>query len=141
MKLRWMALAEGLGTDAKGALTLIGLSQNVFSASEYPATTKRAVLLHLAEDDASESTAGRIRIYYSVKDPSGAVVLAQTIEVQVGARAIPDLPAHADIPAEFILTLEAPGTYRICADITWPDGSAESTEVPLYVIPRPSISN
>jgi hypothetical protein len=137
MKIDWILLAEGLGQDSKGAITAIGLNQNLFAATSLPATTKRAVLAHLVADGQPLKQGEKITIRFSVTNPSGDVITAQTAQATVGQRPWPDLPVTSDLSAEMVLALNEYGTYQIEVGVQIPDAEEIKGGVDFYVV-RPS---
>jgi hypothetical protein len=128
-----MLLAEGFGQDAKGAVTAIGVNQSVVIAKSLPTTTKRAVLVHLSDEEGSLKPGGKMHFSFSVQSPSGRVLLAQSGQLAAGERPWPDLPATVDIPAEFTVTTYEYGAHRITAQIQCDGGENIECSVPLYV--------
>jgi hypothetical protein len=133
VKLDWMLLAEGFGQDAKGAITAIGVNQNVVLAPSLPITTKRAVLVHIVDEAGSLKPGGKVHFSFSVHSPSGQVLLAQSGQLAVGEKVWQDLPASVDLPAEFTLTAYEYGVHRITAQINYDDIDGVEYSIPLYV--------
>lgn len=133
MKLDWMLLAEGFGQDAKGAITAIGLNQSILISASLPATTKRAVLIHLVDEEGSLRPGGKLHFSFAVHSPTGRVLLAQSGQLTVGEKVWADLPASVDIPAEFTFTAYEYGVHRIAAQIQADDIDTLECSVPLYV--------
>lgn len=128
-----MLLAEGFGQDAKGAITAIGLNQSVLVSASLPATTKRAVLIHLVDEEGSLRPGGKLLFSFAVHSPSGRVLLAQSGQLAMGEKVWKDLPASVDIPAEFTFTAYEYGVHRIAAQINYDDTDSVECWVPLYV--------
>lgn len=133
MKLDWMMLAEGFGHDAKGALTAIGVNQTVVVTSLLPTTTKRAVLVHLVDEEEVLKPGGKLHFSFSVHSPSGRVLLAQSGQLTVGEKVWDDLPVSLDLPAEFTLTTTEYGEHRITAQLQYDGAKDVECSVPLYV--------
>lgn len=134
MKLEYILLAEGLGQDSKGAITAIGLNQNVFATASFPATTKRAVIAHLVHDGKPLQPGDKITLRFTVTSPSGKMIAAQTAQATVGQIAWPDLPVTSDLPAEMLLTLNEYGTYRFEVAVQMPDGEEMTGQIEFYVV-------
>jgi hypothetical protein len=128
-----MLLAEGFGQDAKGAITAIGINQSVLVAQSLPATTKRAVLVHLVDEEGSFRPGGKLHFSFAVHSPSGRVLLAQSGQLAVGEKKWQDLPASVDLPAEFALTAFEYGTHLIVVQIQYDGTDGLECSVPLYV--------
>lgn len=129
MKIEWALQAEGLGQDARGALTIIGVNQNVLTVNSLPARTKRAIVLHVIEVEAGES----LSLSVSVKDPDGVVVLAQSADMTLGEFLYTDIPAAFDVPAEMAISVEKWGTYTFEAVVQGRSGGTGAATLPLYV--------
>jgi hypothetical protein len=113
MKVEWVALADGVGQDTRGAVTAIALSQNVFPAPTLPAVTKRAVVIHITAEPGTLKPGESFGVTFNVCDPHGRVINAQSGQVVVGPTAWPDLPVVADVPAEMLVNVTEYGAYRI----------------------------
>jgi hypothetical protein len=137
MKIEWILLAEGLGQDAKGAITAIGINQNVLATPTLPAATKRAVLSHLAADHTEVKTGDKLTVRFSVTSPSGKVISASTAQVTVGPFAWPDLPIFFDFPVELVVTFSEYGTHRFEVAAQVGDSTETSDHIDFYVVNPP----
>jgi len=137
VKVDWLLLAEGVGQDSKGALTAIGLSQNVLAAPSLPATTKRAVIAHLVEEAGGLKLGDKISVKVRVTSPAGEVISAQNAQAIVGGIQWPDLPMSVDLPVEILLNVSEYGAYRFEVFVQ-PVGADEMKgEVGFYVVEGP----
>jgi hypothetical protein len=134
VKIEWVLLAEGLGQDAKGAITALGLNQNILAAPSLPSTTKRAVIAHLAADDEPLETGDKITLRFSVTSPSGQVIAAQTAQATVGTVPWPDLPVTSDLPVEMLLTFNEYGTHRFEVAVQTTGGEELKGQIDFYVV-------
>lgn len=134
MKVEWILLAEGLGQDAKGAITVIGLNQNVLGAPSLPVTTKRAVVAHFVADKGSLAPGDKLTLRFSVTSPSGKVIAAQTAQATIGQLPWPDLPASSDLPVELGLTFYEYGTHRFEVAVQTADGQEVTGQIDFYVV-------
>ena len=143
MKIEWILLAEGLGQDAKGAFSAIGLNQNVLATPSLPATTKRAVVAHLVDTEGTLNSGDKITLRFSVSSPSGQVIAAQTIQAAIGPRPWPDLPLASDLPVELVLTFHQFGTHKFEVAVQTPDGVEIKESLDFYVLvpPAPSVEH
>ena len=138
MKIEWILLAEGLGQDAKGAITAIGLNQNVLATPSLPATTKRAVVARLVgEDGGSLNSGDKVTLRFSVSDPAGHVIAAQTAQGTIGPRPWPDLPLSSDLPIELVLTFQQYGTHKFEVAVQASDGTEVNGHLDFYVVTPP----
>ena len=135
MKIEWILLAEGLGQDAKGALTAIGLNQNVLATPSLPATTKRAVVARLVAGDGTLNSGDKVSLRFSVSDPAGQVIAAQTMQGAIGSCPWPDLPLSTDLPIELVLTFQHYGTHKFEVAVQASDGTEVKDHLDFYVLP------
>lgn len=139
MRIEWFILAEGMGFDAKGALTVIGLNQNVLVTTALPATTKRAVIGHLVDDGQRLSPGENLEFALSIESPSGKVISANTGRIAIdGETTFPDVPATIDLPAELAVVATEYGNYVIKLEVRPPDSTELKAEVILHVLEPPS---
>jgi hypothetical protein len=135
MRIESVLLAEAVTADARGALAVIGINQNIFLAATLPATIKRAILAHVVEDPGIIQPNARFSFSLKVTGPRGNVILAQTASVAVANVPWPSLPATTDLPLELALNLSEYGTYRFDVEIQPPgDGDLLTGHVDMYVV-------
>jgi len=137
MKLEWIILAEGIGQDAKGATTAIGLNQNILATPSLPATTKRAVIAHLMADQGAMNPGDRVTVRFTVTSPSGHVIAAQTAQATIGQIAWPDLPVYWDLPVELLLTFSEYGTHKFEVSVQTANGQEAEERIDFYVVVPP----
>lgn len=137
MKLEWIILAEGFGTNSNGAVTAIGINQRVVIAPGLPADTKRGVIAHFSTD--GELAVGdEIEVSVSVTDPAGNPVMAMTAPARPNPTPHwPGVPGGVDIFLEIPLRLAAYGKYEVTLSLTPPGGEKVTGHVPLYVAEPP----
>jgi hypothetical protein len=133
MIVKWLILAEGVGTDSKNAITAIGLNQNVFQAPELPATTKRAVIARL--EDIDDLKGESLSVTFSVLNPSGRIISGQTASVTLSEKRWADIPGALDIPGEFVVNLVDYGAHLIRIEVSSPKTDPVTDQVALYVVP------
>jgi hypothetical protein len=136
MKIAWLAMAEGVGQDAKGAFTLIGVNQDVLGADTLPATTKRAVLAHLTLDEGEPLNIGdRLSFTFRVEGPSGKVISATSQVIGVGEPPPwPELPRTIDIPGQLVFSVEEYGEHRLTFEMTTPSSQKLTASVSVFVV-------
>ena len=137
MKLDWILLAEGLGQDAKGAFTAIGLNQNVLAAPSLPVATKRAMIVHLVADKGDLQPGDQLTLRFSVASPSGQIIAAQTAQAAVGTLQWPELPITSDFPVEMLLNFSEYGTHRFEVAIQVAGREEMRDGVDFYVVAPP----
>ena len=133
MKLEWVILAEGLGQDAKGAITAIGLNQNLFIAPTLPSVTKRAIFAHFTEDPTNVEPGRQVTFTTSFISPSGKVIASQTGSVQLATPIWPNLPTTIDLPAEMFLNCTEYGAHKLEVRMRLPDDEEIVGSVDLHV--------
>ncbi len=133
MIIKWLILAEGVGTDSKNAITAIGLNQNVIAAPDLPVTTKRAVIARL--EDVDDMKGESLSVTFSVLNPSGRVISGQTASVTLSEKRWPDIPGALDIPGEFVVNLIDYGPHLIRIEVNSPKTDPVTDQVALYVVP------
>ena len=133
MKLEWIILAEGFGTASNGAVTAIGINQEVIITPSLPATTKRGVFAHFV--DSSGSIAGQeLEVTLTVTDPGGKTILTQTAPARMNANPPwPELAKGIDVFLEIPLRLSEYGAYEISLSLKLPDGETIVGRVRFYV--------
>jgi hypothetical protein len=134
IRLEWFILAEGIGQDAKGALTLIGINQNALVTGALPVITKRALVAHIVDDADGLNEGDEVSATFKVSSPSGAVIAEPTTKLMVGLRRLKSLPAEIDIPAELGLEVKEYGTHKINVEVTIPGGVLPAKDLSLYVL-------
>ena len=138
MKLGWILLAEGLGQDAKGAVTAIGLNQNILITSTLPAQAKRAILAHFVEDGSTVKTGDQLMFRVSFVSPSGKVISAMNSPAILAPMPWSDLPVSIDLPAEMILSCSEYGAYEINVEVELSTGETVGGQEKFYVREPPS---
>lgn len=131
MRLDSVLLAEGMARDARGALTLVGLHQNVQIAAELPTTARRFLVGHV-EVDYPPGTSLEFRL--TITSPNGEVTHEQVGKVQLRERRFPELPGALDIPVELIMEVQSHGTFTFGLAVEGPDGDRDEGAATLYVL-------
>lgn len=126
MKISWVLLAEGMTIDGRGAVTAVGIGQQIFVAPSLPTTTKRAIVIHIVEESGLMKPNSSFNFAIRVTDPKGNVVVAQTASVAVGHIPWPTLPITTVLPLELALNLSEYGAYRFDVQVQPPDGAEPS---------------
>jgi hypothetical protein len=135
MKLDWLIMAEGIGQDAAGVLTLIGINQNVLVTSALPAVTKRALVAHVLDDGSTLSEGAVLTAVFSATSPSGDVLASLEGKATVGRRRLSDHPVTLDLPAEVPLQITEYGTYMLGVRVSAANESVTG-ELALHVVQR-----
>lgn len=131
MKIDWVILAEGNTSDARGAMTLVGVGQNVVETSEVPLGVSRVVAFGVSSDVPAEAD-----LVLEILNPAGEALVQQRTTLRFGERERIDVPLGAQMAAMFNVVLEEYGVYIVrCTVHTKADKSNDSRELKLHVLP------
>jgi hypothetical protein len=139
MRLEWILLADGAGTNAVGSLSAISINSNVFLTTSVPVSTKRVVIAHfVGEPGESAHLAGQdVTVTARVLSPSGEAVLAHSATGKFGAPIWPELPSALDIAIELPLRITEYGAHDIVVSAQADDGAVLEGRIQLYVLEPP----
>jgi hypothetical protein len=142
MRLEWILLAEGAGTNAAGSVTAISINSNVVSTPAVPVQTKRVVVTHfVGEQGESAALAGKdLTVSARVVSPSGDAILAHSATGKFVAPIWPDLPSGLDIAVELQLRLTEYGTHDIVISAQADVGTTMEGRTQLYVVEPPKMN-
>lgn len=132
MKLKYVVLAEGMAQDARGALTVLGLNQNVQVVTELPVPTKRAIIAYLDMTDA-EFTDGPFAITFSVISPSGKTVMANSSQGTFQPHPW-KIPPTVTVMGEFSFPVDELGEYELRVSVRSDKDDGAEGRVGLYVV-------
>jgi hypothetical protein len=119
VRIQGVVIAEGFVADSRGALTAVGIFQNIVFASELPMQTKRGVLAVLQADPDEVQRELPVRFTVSLTSPSGKVLSAQTNQGRIGPTPWSDLPYAATLLSESIIMLTEYGrhTFEVSIEV------------------------
>lgn len=139
MRLEWILLAEGAGTNAIGSVSVISINANVVATPSVPASTKRVVVAHFSgEPGESEHLAGQeLTVSARVVGPSGDAILAHSATGKFGAPIYPELPSGLDIMIELPLRVTEFGEHEIVVIAQAENGASMEGHIQLYVMTPP----
>jgi len=139
MRLEWILLAEGAGTNAVGNVSAISINSNVFPTPSIPASTKRVVIAHfIGEPGESADLAGQdITIDARVLSPSGNVALANSATGKFGSPTWPELPSAMDIMIELQLRITEYGAHDVVVSAQAESGAVMEGRIQLHVMEPP----
>jgi hypothetical protein len=139
MRLEWILLAEGVGTNAAGSVSAISINANVLATPSVPVSTKRVVIAHFVGDPGeSAHLAGQdVTVAARVLSPSGAPVFAQSATGKFGAPAWAELPSALDLAMELPLRITEYGAHDIVVSAQTDGGAAMEGRIQLYVMEPP----
>jgi hypothetical protein len=139
VKLEWIILAEGFGTASNGAVTAIGINQQVIIAPVLPTTTKRGVIAHFVDAGAELGTQ-ELEVTLTVSDPGGRPLLANTVPARMNpVPEWPGIPPGLDIFLEIPLRLSEYGAYEVTLSLRFKEQGSVSGSVPFYVQNAPIV--
>jgi hypothetical protein len=135
VKIEWVLLAEGLTQDARGAITVVGLNQNIQVTDVLPAQTKRVILVHIgaSEGEFKGDEVVDLAFRFWVRSPSGEIVSVHTIQTSSEIKSEVKISPSVDIPIQIGMALTEYGTYEIGVSVTYSSGEVEEVVVPLLV--------
>ncbi len=139
MRLDWILLAEGIGTNATGSVSVISINSNVLATPSVPILTKRVVVAHfVGEPGESAHLAGHdVAVTARVLSPSGDAILAHSVTGKFGAPIWPELPSGLDIAIELPLRITEYGAHDIVVSAQADDGTDMEGRIQLYVMEPP----
>lgn len=129
-------MCEGAATDARGALTLVGIGQNVVQTEELPARTSRTFAALVSEDDETERIlvpGNSVEVNIRVVDPDGKSAGAVGQSLVVGEPTWPHIPSGVGAVAGLSLQLGVPGKYEARLKVVCGEAEATATHA-LYVV-------
>jgi hypothetical protein len=80
----WLGIAEASVSDARGALTIVGLGQNVIQANQFPHRENRVIIVSILDDSGDILLPdSQLSFEMSISAPSGKTLMAnnQTISM------------------------------------------------------------
>ncbi|WP_431931450.1 hypothetical protein [Nonomuraea jabiensis] len=133
MKVQWAVLAEGFVHDARGAVTAVGINQNVLVTPNLPIRARRGVLLILTGEPHEFKSGRSISFTTSVTSPTGQTLMAQSAEGKVGDPKWLDVPGSMNLVAESVIEVTEYGTHIFHILIDIDDEPQITAEVEFYV--------
>jgi hypothetical protein len=142
-------LAEGVTSDARGALTLVGVNQRAVSVDSLPFRITQKVVVGFTDESPespglfSDGTpSGDLSI--DVKDPAGnsQFTINQSFAIPKQPKPRPDVPQFSYIVADVVISGASHGIYIAEVAYRRVSGEVESRRFPIYIVPSSaSISN
>lgn len=134
MKLNCALTAEGITQDSRGAITAVGLFQNVLATATLPLTAKRAAVMLITGDSAELVPGKPVKFSICVRTPSGNNIYDNQGVAQIEPTLYPELPFGFNIAADIAFTISEYGKHVIRMTAK-PDDDAEiASEIELYVV-------
>jgi hypothetical protein len=120
-------LAEGMATDSRGNITLVGANPNIFLLEALPFQMSPFLLVALKDDEGAKTLApGRvIAATIRVTGPDGEVIfIAPAHRQTITPPPHPALLQRVNIVGQVPFTASKNGTYTVSAHITVVDGDS-----------------
>ncbi len=141
----WLGIAEGSANDTRGALTLVGVGQNVLVAPRFPHREQRVLVVTLLDEDGTELLPNvALTLNITITTPAGTILLAnrQTLTAQgaINPAGIPrDVPARGlQVVMATGLEVNEYGAHVLRATVTPPSGHELVRTRNLYVVRPPT---
>jgi hypothetical protein len=132
MRLDYALVAEGVGLDARGALTLIAVDQLILLAPTLPIPVSRVLVMRAIEEkDEFQNAAIALRL--TVVSPAGETISASSGMGALGPRLFDDVPGILQVQSAFSFLATEYGKYEVKASVTDANGNELAVSVPLYV--------
>ena len=136
MRIEWFGIAEASARDARGAMTLVGVDQNIIVAPTLPMTVPRSFVLLIDDEGETPPVGTGGTLEFMAEAPSGRPVLAIGAQrLQVGEKQWPNLPGGIKLGFEVPLSVNEYGTHKMRVRVTFDDGTTLEQEKSVYVVP------
>ena len=143
LAIDWLGIAEGSASDARGAVTLVGVGQTVVIAPSLPHKEARAVMVVVLDDDGSVlvDPDSPVALTLEIRSPSDKLLLAttQTFSTRqaINPAAIPEGVPTRGFQLVMSLNLEFTeyGPHTIKVSISVADNDSVERIRRLYVVP------
>jgi hypothetical protein len=144
----WLGIAEGSTNDARGALTLVGVGQNVMATAEFPHREQRVLIVTVLDEEGTElGQDAAFGITLEITSPSGRVLIAthQTLTTAQASNPVgipPDVPGRGfQIMWSLNLEVTEYGPHIVRVEIEIPNQEPLSRSRKIYVVPPPGTSS
>jgi hypothetical protein len=136
LRLEWLGIAEGSANDARGALALVGVNQDVIPAPSLPHVQREVLIVHVADDDGDIFTEGtNVYVEIRVDSPTGRTLSSSRSSVSLGKKQYPTIPAtHLQVLAEVMMRFDEYGTYVITCNVEAPEEQRIQGQKRIYVV-------
>ena len=138
MLLDYVIVAEGIGQDSRGAVTLIAVDQVALIAQTFPVSVSRFLVVRAIEENVGELLPGAdLSMRFTVASPSGDIVAAGSVAGKGGERVLPGIPVAIQVILQVQFQAPEVGTYRLAVTLSASAGSEVSAHTYLYVLSPP----
>jgi hypothetical protein len=134
MRIEWLGVAEAAVADARGAMTLVGVNQNVTLAKELPVRLNRAVVVLAVDDSPADDAAGEVRISLTLRSPEGDELAKQETALEVTGKRFADLPGSIQLTLDLQAEASSFGTYVVECALEANDSEPVTATRELYVL-------
>jgi hypothetical protein len=138
IKADWFGLAEGAATDARGSITLVGFSPDVFVLPELPGPQNLILVLIVRDDEDPEpifKEKAQVSIDVQVYSPDGKILGGMQQPGNLAAKRYPELPGAAILTTGMRLTFQQYGEHK--ATMSFSVGTSEiKAERKFYILPK-----
>jgi hypothetical protein len=143
----WLGIAEGGANDARGALTLVGVGQNVMTAAQFPHREQRVLVVTVLDEEGTElGQNAAFGMTLNITAPSGRVLIAnhQTLSTDQASNPAglpPDIPARGfQLVMNMNLEVTEYGPHSVHVEIEIPGKEPLSRTRKIYVVAPPGSS-
>jgi len=136
LAVEYVGCAEGVASDSRGALTIVGFHPHVFALETLPGPLAPTFILILEdnEDPAPVLVAGQsVVVRLEVHDPDGQTLFLTEMAQPIQARPPVPAPPRMQVIAQIPLMIPKAGEYRFVATVTLIDAGVSPT-VASYVV-------
>jgi hypothetical protein len=142
MRVESAFLAEGVTSDIRGAMGLVGFNQRVLGANVLPFSFRQTLvvsLIHEAEaPDVTAAKPGLLTIQFL--DPEGGLSFAATQAIPGQEHRNPSLPIFTNFAIELPLSGRLHGKYTLV--VNWEcDGEFQKLELPLLILSKEDLDS
>lgn len=121
IEVDWFGLSEGVATDARGSLTLVGFSPDFLIMPTLPAAMNLFLILRVTDNEDPElifNEKTEVTIDAQIYGPDGKVLGGMQQSSFIGPKRHPDLPATATITLGFRLTFQKYGEHHAVIEMS-----------------------
>jgi hypothetical protein len=126
-----IVFAEGVASDARGALTLVGVNRSITVARTLPARLARTVFLLAQFVDAGPGLEAHIDV--DMTEPNGDTVFHESGVLTLGEKRYPELPGSIEIAIPIDVAAAEYGAYNVQAKLRI-GNLEEVTTADLFVV-------
>lgn len=121
VRIDWFGFAEGVVTDTRGSLTLVGFSPLFLIHPTLPATSVLSLVLQLIDDEDPEpilTPERALTLDLRIIEPDGRPLIGAQSTSVLGGKKHPELPASVVVASAAALNFRDYGLYRAEVTVT-----------------------